>query len=358
MVVTNAAVLKPRSADEVAGMLREAAATGKAVTPVGGGRASTMGGPLERCDVELHTSALDHVIEHAASDMVVTVESGIQLEALQEHLAKSGQFLPLDPFNSPGHTVGGLLASGWSGPLRLRYGSARDFVIGIRVALPDGKLASAGGRVVKNVSGYDLMKLHIGAHGSLGVIVAASFKAFPRPLRDVTVESNDGWPGAEHALSLPLPPAALELFSDGRVIARYFGSPDAVDVTVKDTGWAQTDGSVWSEHSRSAPARWARIGVPRTDLRRVLESLPGGAQWWCSPGVGIAHWAFGDADELMRGRKVAEDAGGSLVLMAAPDDVKNQAGAWGAPPPTLDLMRRLKNAFDPDHVLNPGRFVV
>ncbi len=358
MVVTNVAVVSPRSADEVANTLREAAATGRAVTPVGGGRAATMGGHLERCDVELQLTGLDRVIEHTAADMVVTVEAGIQLEALQQHLARSGQFLPLDPFNSPRHTVGGLLASGWTGPLRMRYGSARDFLIGIRVALPDGKLASAGGRVVKNVSGYDLMKLHIGALGSLGVIVAASFKVFPRPLRDVTVESHDGWVAAEQVLSLPMAPAALELFSDGRVIARYFGSPDAVDVTVKATGWAETEESVWTEHSRSALTQWARIATPRTELRRLIESLPTGARWWCSPGVGIAHWSFGDADELVNVRELAEAAGGSLVLMAAPDDVKKKVGAWGTPPPTLDVMRRLKSAFDPNHVLNPGRFVV
>jgi glycolate oxidase FAD binding subunit len=358
MVVTSVAVLSPRSGDEVANTLREAAAAGKAVTPVGGGRAATMGGLLERCDVELRLSGLDRVIEHTASDMVVTVEAGIQLEALQEHLAKSGQFLPLDPFNSPGHTVGGLLAGGWTGPLRMRYGSARDFLIGIRVALPDGKLASAGGRVVKNVSGYDLMKLHVGALGSLGVIVAASFKVFPRPLRDVTVESHDGWVAAERALSLPMAPAALELFSDGRVIARYFGSPGAVDVTVKATGWAETEESVWTEHSRSTLTQWARIATPRTELRRVVESLPSGARWWCSPGVGIAHWSFSDAEELVKVRELAEAAGGSLVLMAAPDDVKKKVGAWGTPPPGLDVMRRLKDAFDPDHVLNPGRFVV
>jgi glycolate oxidase FAD binding subunit len=358
MVVTNVAVVSPRSADEVANTLREAAATGKAVTPVGGGRAATMGGLLARSDIELRMTALDAVIEHTAADMVVTVEAGIQLEALQEHLAKSGQFLPLDPFNSPGHTVGGLLASGWTGPLRMRYGSARDFLIGIRVALPDGKLASAGGRVVKNVSGYDLMKLHIGALGSLGVIVAASFKVFPRPLRDVTVESRDGWVAVEHVLSLPLTPAALELFSDGRVIARYFGSPGAVDVTVKATGWAEADGSVWTEHARSVLTQWARIATPRSELRRVIESLPTGARWWCSPGVGIAHWSFGDAGELVKVRELAEAVGGSLVLMAAPDDVKKKVGAWGTPPPTLDVMQRLKDAFDPNHVLNPGRFVV
>src|SRR5207237_7178411 len=196
----------------------------------------------------------DRGIGHSQADMVVSVEAGIKLESLQSELAKAGQFLPLDPFNSPGHAMGGLLATGWTGPLRLRFGSPRDYLIGIRVALPDGRLASGGGRVVKNVSGFDLMKLHFGALGSLGVIVAASFKVFPRPLRDLTVESRDGWPAADQVLSLPMAPAALELFSDGRVIARFFGSPDAVDVMVKGTGWAQADQSVWIEHSRSAPA--------------------------------------------------------------------------------------------------------
>src|ERR1700682_3553112 len=139
-----------------------------------------MGNELTRCDVELHTTRLDRVLEHSQADMVVTVEAGITLEALQAELGRTGQFLPLDPFNSPGHTIGGLLATGWTGPLRQRYGSARDYLIGIRVAMPDGHLATAGGRVVKNVSGYDLMKLHYGAMGSLGVIVAASFKVFPK----------------------------------------------------------------------------------------------------------------------------------------------------------------------------------
>src|SRR2546421_7379369 len=131
-----------------------------------------MGNPPDRADVLLHTSRLDRVVEHSQSDMVVSVEAGIPLVALQAELAKAGQFLPLDPFHSPGHTIGGLLATGWTGPLRFRYGSPRDFLIGIRVALPDGKVASGGGRVVKNVSGYDMMKLHYAAPGSLGVLVA------------------------------------------------------------------------------------------------------------------------------------------------------------------------------------------
>jgi len=359
VVVTAPTVEKPTSAEALARILKEAATARQAVVPVGGGRASGMGNPLERCDVELHTTRLDRVIEHSQADMVVSVEAGITLEALQVQLGKAGQFLPLDPFHSPGHTIGGLLATGWTGPLRLRYGSPRDYLIGIRVALPDGKLATGGGRVVKNVSGYDMMKLHYGALGSLGVIVAASFKVFPKPLHDVTVVSQDGWDGAEKALATPLAPSALELSSDGRVLARYLGSPAAVDRVVSSLEWDEEDSTVWDKDSRSAPERWARIAAPRTELRGLIEHIPSGDRWWASPGAGIAHWAVGgDAAAVTALRSRVEARGGTLVMLAAPDDFMRQVGAWGTAPPTIDVMRRLKQAFDPDGILNPGRYLV
>lgn len=359
MVVSAPVTEKPASAEELARKLRDAAGAKLFVVPVGGGRASGMGCPVERCDVIMQTTRLDRVIEHEQADMVVSVEAGITLEALQSHLGKAGQFLPLDPYNSPGHTIGGLLASGWTGPLRLRYGSPRDFLIGIRVALPDGKLASAGGRVVKNVSGYDLMKLHYGALGSLGVIVAASFKVFPRPLHDVTLSDGGGWDAADRAASTPVAPSALELFSDGRVLARYLGTPDAVDRVVSELGWEKVDHSVWDGHSRRAPTTWARIAAPRTRLREVMSSLPDGAEWWASPGVGVAHWTVStDAQSVRAMRAKVEAAGGTLVMLAAPDDFMREAGAWGTAPATIDIMRRIKKAFDPDRILNPGRFVV
>jgi glycolate oxidase FAD binding subunit len=364
MVVRAPVVEKPSTAEELAKRLHEAADNRSAVVPVGGGRASGMGGAPSRCDVELHTTLLDRVLEHSQADMVVSVEAGITLEALQKELGKAGQFLPLDPFNSPGHTIGGLLATGWTGPLRQRFGSARDFLIGIRVAQPDGHLASAGGRVVKNVSGYDLMKLHHGALGSLGVIVAASFKVFPLPLHDLTLKTSaktiDGaWSAVDIALELPLAPSALELFSDGRVLARFFGSPDAVNRMVAELGWQKADASVWTEHAKRASESWARIAVPRRSLRAVLDALPRDSKWWASPGTGIAHWSFaGDADRVNEVRRAAEKLQGSLVILAAPPEVMTAVGAWGTPPATIEVMRRLKQAFDPNGILNPGRFVV
>src|SRR5437016_10935087 len=285
MVVKAQPLAKPATAEELARRLHDAAVSNLAVAPAGGGRARGMGDPLDRCDVLLHTTGLDRVIEHSQADMVVSVEAGITLEALQAELGKTGQFLPVDPFNSPGHTIGGLLATGWTGPLRLRFGSPRDFLIGIRVALPDGKLATAGGRVVKNVSGYDLMKLHYGALGSLGVIVAASFKVFPKPLHDVTVSNEGGWEAAETALSTPLGPSAVELSSDGTVLARYLGSPQAVDRVVSGLEWDEAEESVWEKHSHSAPETWARITAPRSALRRLVGSLPEPDRWWASRGV-------------------------------------------------------------------------
>ena len=361
--MVSAAVERPATAEDLAKRVGELAAHGTGVIPVGGGRANGMGGVVG-AGVEIHTARLDRIIEHSQADMVATVEAGLTLEALQAELAKAGQFLPIDPFNSPGHTIGGLIATGWSGPLRLRYGTARDFLIGIRVALPDGRLASAGGRVVKNVTGYDLMKLHFGALGSLGVIVAASFKLFPKPLHDVTLELPGGesvsaWAAAERALALPHPPAALELDSGGRILVRFMGSQGAVDKMARELGWPKAADGVWVEHAMQAPAVWARIAAPRERLQSVIAQLPANATWWASPGVGVAHWSVDfNIDSIAQVRSAVEAIGGSLVLLNAPDDLKRSIGAWGTPPKSIELMRRIKLAFDPRQVMNPGRFVV
>ena len=350
---------RPRSAEQVAEALRTAAGAGEAVIPVGGGRALGLGNPPERFDLALETRDLRRILELSPADMTVSVEAGITVEELNAILADEGQFLPIDPFNAPGHTIGGVLAAGLAGPLRLRYGSTRDFLIGLRVALPDGRLASSGGRVVKNVSGYDLGKLHLGALGSLGVIVAASFKVFPRPLHELTLEARpaDPWAEAERALALPQLPAALELTAEGRLLARLSGSPAGVRRVAGTLGWEEAPADAWEEHARRSGPTWARLSVPPRSLRALTGRLRGGG-WWASPGVGVAHWTGDlDVESVRLVRAAAEAAGGSLVLMDAPAALKRQVGAWGSAPPTLEWMRRVRDAFDPGRTLSPGRFL-
>jgi glycolate oxidase FAD binding subunit len=354
-------VERPGSAEQVADALRAAAEAGEAVVPVGGRRALGMGDVPDRVDVALETRGLDRVLERSQADLTVSVEAGITVEELNGELAAIGQFVPIDPFNAPGHTIGGVLAAGLSGPLRLRYGSPRDFVIGLRVALPDGRLATSGGRVVKNVSGYDLNKLHQGALGSLGVIVAASFKVFPRPLHEVTVEtrSEDPWTEADRALRLAQPPVALELTGEGRLLARLAGTAKGCARMAAELGWTEADPQAWTEHATRAGDAWARVSVPPGRLREIVQALPAGAAWWASPGVGAAHWTGElDAAAVARVREAAEAAGGSLVLLAAPPELKRQVGAWGTPPATAAWMGRLRDAFDPGRTISPGRYVI
>lgn len=364
--VRAAARERPRTAEELAARLKDAAAAGHAVIPVGGGRALGLGDPPERFDLALETAGLDRIIEHSHADLVVTVEAGVTLERLNEELGRSGQLLPLDPIGGPGHTVGGVLAAALSGPLRLGYGSARDFLIGLRVALPDGTLASSGGRVVKNVSGYDMGKLHHGGLGSLGVIVAASFKLFPRPLHEATVAVEPGsfeeaWEEAGRALALPARPVALVLQRSAEgfsLRARLTGTRDAVARLVRELGWPEAEPD-WAAPVSVPAEPWARLSVPPLRLREAVAALPDGSSWLALPGVGVAHWfGAGGAEAIRAARAGAEAGGGSLVLMAAPPELKRELGAWGTPPPAVEVMRGLKRAFDPGRVLSPGRFLI
>ncbi len=355
------------SADEVAGLLADASRQALAVLPVGGTRALTMGNPPQRIDLAIRTTGLNRIVAHSPADLTVTVEAGVTLEELNEVLGLRRQFLPLDVPGGPGHTIGGALASGWTGPLRLRYGAPREYVIGLTVALPDGKLVKSGGQVVKNVSGYDLNKLHLGVMGSMGIITQASLKVFPQPRDDVTVHSRSDnldqcWRLVEQALALPALPTSLEVArrADGFHIWARLGDTFAANARLAaQLGWERADGSVWQQWQRLRSQTWSRVTLPRAHLRDTLSLIDDDRQWWASPALGTCDLLdLVDLESLSQLRQAAEAKGGSLVLLAAPAATKKALGAWGKPPANLDLMRRLRHAFDPFAIMSPGRYLV
>src|SRR5919202_2765316 len=187
-----AETVSPATAEEVAAALKAADDAGQAVAPVGGGTQLDLGMPPRRLDRIIETTGLDRVVEYEPADLTVTVEAGLRFADLQKTLSEQGQMLAFDPPAAPEATIGGLVATNASGPLRFAHGSARDLVIGTRVANPDGALTRAGGRVVKNVAGYDLNKLYVGGLGTLGVIVELSFKLAPIPPASATVVGSFG----------------------------------------------------------------------------------------------------------------------------------------------------------------------
>src|SRR5260370_3972711 len=183
------------------------------------------------------------------------------------------------------------------------------------------------------------MKLPWGALGTMGVIVAASCKVFAKPLHDVAVESanasmDEAWAAWERALTMPMAPSAVELFSNGRVLARFLGSHDATRRTIADLGWTKADGSVWIEHSKAAPKQWARIATPRHQLRSIVDQLGADQKWWASPGTGIANWEVaGGAEEGRVVRAAAVPAGGPPSPPPRPRPPPHDPPPPGPPPP-------------------------
>jgi glycolate oxidase FAD binding subunit len=358
-------VTRPGSPGELIEVLATAARGGRTVTPLGGGRASGMGEPTERPDIMLSTDRLDRVVEHRPADLTITVEAGCRLEVLAERLREQGQFVALDPYGGPGHTVGGVLAAGWSGPERLAFGATRDQVLGLTVALPRFGLVRAGGRQLKNVSGYDMPRLHVGALGTLGVIAEVTLRVRPLPRRISTLEVNpDSLAGAlsaaERVLSMNMQPLAVLIAAAEdalRLLARYGGPGDAIGEAAAELGWNEADPQAWEQIMRSRSDRWARIAVPPCSLLELLPLLE--PAWLAEPGTGVVHWLNArDPAAVARARGAAEESGGSLVLLAAPPALRSSLGAWGSPPSTVGIMRRLWAGFDPDGTLSRRRSFV
>jgi glycolate oxidase FAD binding subunit len=298
--------------------------------------------------------------------------------------------LALDPPAAPEATIGGLVATNASGPLRFAYGTARDLVIGSRVANTDGALTRAGGRVVKNVAGYDLNKLHVGGLGTLGVIVELSFKLAPIPPAFGTILGQFPEVGAARellsaVLHSPLSPLAIELLGPGvlgpgvAVVLRVGGYPEAVDRQVRDlralvqthrgepreANWDDVAAMQLAAQRRALLVKAAAPIAQTTALVEMLQQSLPHPLVWAHAGNGIAFAAcdlekIPEPESLLELRRRVEDLdreNASLVLQRCPTVLKRSIDVWGDPGPALALMRALKDKLDPNTTLNPGRYV-
>ncbi|MBI3538537.1 MAG: FAD-binding oxidoreductase [Chloroflexi bacterium] len=402
--VTPRGIEIPENADALAQILKRAADEKRVVIPRGGGTMMEFGAPIERADpstssgqvILLSLEKLDHVLNYQPADLTVRVQAGLTLSALNQTLAHNGQFLPLDPPFPERATIGGILATNASGPLRAHFGSARDRVIGMRVALTDGTLIQSGGQVVKNVAGYDLQKLFIGSLGTLGIIVEATFKVSPAPKFAATIfaafeniESANAV--AQRVLKSPLAPHALEILNRDAskllgfgslysLFVKFAGTARAVEHQIEIVDeWSRAHAALTTSVATNADATWARLRdfifesatvVKISIMPSALVELSARAEeiarlrevkWIMrASAVGVAFIALDGArvaEAISDLRAAAEKLGGHLIIVRASRELRARVDVWGAPRRDFAVMQKLKMEFDPQRVLNPGRFV-
>ncbi len=378
-------VASPASTDEVAEVIRVAARHDLTVVPRGAGTTIGWGVPPSRADLVLDTTRITGVVEHAAGDLVVTVRAGTPVSELQGVVAEAGQQLALDtPY--PAATVGGTLAVGTSGPRRLLYGTARDLLIGVTFVRGDGVVAKAGGRVVKNVAGYDFGKLLHGSFGTLGVITEAVFRLHPRPAarRTVTALCVDAASAGRAALSVlgsQVVPTAVEIdaLDDGSVAVTVLiegveaGVEGRTAVVLELLGSDATEGGepppgfgslpfdadgtglkVTSSLSGVAPVlAAAQLIAQHQDVALAVRGSAAGVLY---AGLPASTDPAAAAAVVVGLRAAAAPYDGTVSVLTAPAEVRDKVDVWG-PVPGLEVMRRLKHELDPAHRLSPGRFV-
>jgi glycolate oxidase FAD binding subunit len=388
-------IIVPANAQEAAEALATAADLDCAVTPVGGGTALNLGNPPERVDRVLSTERLAGIIDYEPTDLVLSVGAGARFGDVQAVLAEHGQRLPLDPPGGADATIGGLVATARWGPLRYSAGTLRDLLIGIAVAHPSGTVSKAGGMVVKNVSGYDMPRLYLGSLGTLGVVVSANFKVLPRPRAEATVlfaydEPSQAFSAASALHHGREPIASLAVaFLDGvwRLAARIEGRDETVaavagrigavvggDVTRVDGPASASWWATYVAHQQAAldeNAILVRCGVrPKktealaTGMRAALSELGVSTSYLAASvglGVVVARLDFGSGSEGSAGsladvQDVLLGLAETATILSAPPSWKNGIDVWGRLPEGFDVMRSLREQFDPKRTINPGRF--
>ncbi len=382
-------VLAPASQQQLAAVLRLANDASLAVIPRGGGTKLSWGNPPQRADLILSTARLDRIIEHVWADLTVSVEAGCTIQKLQSALAQHGQRLALDPLWPESATIGGVLSANDSGSLRLRFGPLRDLIIGVTIALPDGTLASSGGKVVKNVAGYDLPKLVTGALGTLGVVTRAVFRVHPLPHHAETFSVSVGTAEKMQQLILAIQDSKLahtalqaRIAQDAEPVVDILFEGTEAGVAAQEAQFRELAGAtlvreappaVWSvsqelwNFSDSAVGALAKITALPAVIARTVEAVRRATssrktQWKLTmQATGIGWLCLEAAPESLHAslcdlRAELESAGGSLVLHRRAGALP-PIDAWGQPGDALPLMRAVKKQFDPKSTLNPGRFV-
>lgn len=392
----------PASVEECAEVMAMTARERMRIGFLGGGTELALGAPPQALDAVVRTERMARIVEHVPADMVVVVEAGATLAALQTALAAHGQQLAIDPPLPERATVGGLVATGGFGPRRARYGTMRDLIIGVTLVRADGTVARGGGKVVKNVAGFDLPKVACGSLGTLGMIATASFRLHPLPETSTTVlipgltaEAVVAAVAAARAAQLE-PTSAVALSAPGGRFdlgIRFEGFGRGVEQQVsrmvelaRAAGAAPSTTTATSQSSAStagpaplsgedATAFWRRHDAVRTagPLRVRFADLPtrfpaiapavaslGDLAWYATLGIGFAGGPVADAGvataALTTARTQLVAGGGSLVVETAPAELR-AIDPWGPPPGSFAIMKQLKQRFDPDGRLNPGRFV-
>ena len=382
-------IAEPDSASELAAVLKIAREAGRCVVPRGSGSKITWGNPPKAAHVILSTRCLNHLVEHAWGDMTATVEAGCVFADLQNTLAQHGQRLALDPLWPERSTIGGILATNDSGALRTRFGSLRDLIIGITLALPDGTLAKSGGKVVKNVAGYDLAKLATGSLGTLGVITQAIFRLHPvascsRSLSFIAKDNRAMMAAVLSILDSQLTPSAVQIragSSSTTIVDVLLEGPSAgcdaqtqqITRLISENSINESEASAWSVRERlfveSSIAAVCKVNLLPAEFGIFSDYLAQQSQtlqysWTLvaqAVGVGLLRLEAVTVEGLRQAvtdlRKKLEATAGSLVILQCPRELKIGLDMWGSPGDALPLMKSIKTRFDPTGVLNPGRFV-
>ena len=402
----------PGSFEEVSAVLALASEEKVAVTPWGGGTKMGIGAPPTRLSLVLGLTRLHRLVEHEPGDLTATVQAGMPLAAFQAELGHRGQWVSLDPAFAGQATVGGILAANASGPRRHLYGTARDLLIGITVVSADGSGVKGGGKVVKNVAGYDLPKLYVGSFGTLGVIVEATFKLRPLPDEDRCVLARfkglkECGLAVKELMASDLIPYAVELLDapaarraglvtgangGGALLVGFDGLAEQVawqceevrrlfaalglaehrvlEGASREDAWRRM--TELPQRVMADPAAQMKLGVLSAQVTEVIAEAGAVAHRRGLPAAFVAHagigiitavlgGGWGSAKEVMatlrEWREVAREAGGHALLEWAPLAGKEAVAVWDPPGPAFRVMQRIKAQLDPAGILNPGRFV-